>query len=771
MNYNEKILEAEKLIQNKEYIKAENLLLSIIDSAIVKNIEDQSATHYSFNNYVETLLFWNIFQPKKKNIEPDINYSQVYYYLGFINIDMKNYEKALEYHKKGLEWNPVNVSIMFEIAAIYKITGKIEMYKEQIEKTHIYIYDSAYMAKYYRELGWYFIEKNLFDIANALYTQSIKYLDIENARLELIFIAKQENKSVRFSTKEEIKKLFSEYNIKSGFNLNVVNMIVEEYQRLSKFKPQSSAVKELSQILYDITLHSKFMTYYELKDEEHGVKIEVPFIWEYIEKDNYEKANIYKDTVFFLVTPEKQTVNVLCYGRCSNEKLDEAVNIDIENIKNNGLQVEQKYNIEGILRCRQVFIKVKQRDKNIRLFRVYKIVNGFLFCTSWQVDCEENDLNQLLTNISNSFEMNVVNSLTVINKNIKVEEDKQTEKDDIIIININTEYGKNKINDRLIKMLHIYADVTIREDKQDPFWTDTAKNVLEMIILINLENLGAISTKQLIQQLTNTNELKTYIKANINKLSKPELAGIMSIKSIIDSNKPFDSVMEILRDAFKINNTGKINLEQNKTKVDNQKNDSDELIEYSQEIPDYPTFKFYFPKSMGQYFKYNSNIFELKKDNIQKIRVMISKCSSEENLEADAKRWIEKNKIDAKMEEVCYKKEKIKDIPIEFYELRRIGGNGTRIYKIGYVNGCRITISGWKINEKEKIINTAFEKISWIEPKKQKEENKPITVECIACNTNFELKWNVPVTEKIFYCKCPNCGVELKKENPNYKEN
>lgn len=204
----------------------------------------------------------------------------------------------------------------------------------------------------------------------------------------------------------------------------------------------------------------------------------------------------------------------------------------------------------------------------------------------------------------------------------------------------------------------------------------------------------------------------------------------------------------------------------------------EELKEFSQEITRYPTFKFYFPKSMGEYCKQNDNVFELRKDNIQKIRVMISKCSSEENLEADAKKWIEFNKKETNMEELSYKKEKINNIPIEVYELKKIGKNGTRIYKIGYVNGCRITISGGKVEGKEEIINKAFEKITWIDSKSNNEKkvdetNKtktPIIVDCPACKNNFELKWNIPATEKTFYCKCPNCGMELKRGNPNYKE-
>jgi len=327
-------------------------------------------------------------------------------------------------------------------------------------------------------------------------------------------------------------------------------------------------------------------------------------------------------------------------------------------------------------------------------------------------------------------------------------------------------------------MLHIFADSVIEDNKQDPFWNDTAKNVLEIIILTNLITKGSCSKSELEIQIKDNNIIKTTIKDNLEKLSIPELNGIMSSKSIIDSDKPFESIMEIIRKAL---TPKKPKLENNIDTV--QKNiiheekeiNTDSLKEYIQEIEDYPTFKFYFPESMGEYNKTTSNVFELKKDGLQKIRVMISKCNSEEDLETDAKKWIEKNKKDAKMEDVSYRKEKIKNIPIEVYELRKIGSKGSRIYKIGYINGCRITISGGKIEGKEEIINTAFEKITWIDNSKKEVEttkttSNPIIIDCPACNNSFELKWNVPATEKTFYCKCPNCGMELKRGNPNYKE-
>ena len=164
-----------------------------------------------------------------------------------------------------------------------------------------------------------------------------------------------------------------------------------------------------------------------------------------------------------------------------------------------------------------------------------------------------------------------------------------------------------------------------------------------------------------------------------------------------------------------------------------------------------------------------------------RIRVMISKCDSEKKLESDAKKWIEKNKIDAKMEEVEYRKEKINNIPIEVYILKYINNSklANKIYKIGYVNNCRITISGGIVKDKEEIINKAFETLTWVEneaPKEEKAETEipnpksnAIIVKCPVCNNEFKLNWNVPTSEKTFYCKCPNCNAEIKKGNPNYK--
>ena len=783
------------LIKNKEYEKAENMLLELITQSNNKVIEDENNTYYSFNNYIEILIFWYMYKPEKKNICPDINYSEIYYYLGFINIETKNYGKAQEYFKKGLEWNPMDVSIMFENAYLYRMLGDIERYKAEIEKTNPFIYEIGYMAKYYRELGWYYVEKKSFDLANALYTQSLAFYETDMAKKELEFIAKSENRQARLSTTEEMQKLFKDYNITFGFNRNTVDVIIDEYNRLYNENPQPDVINFISKKLYDITLDDKYMIFYELKDENTETKIDVPFTWSYIRKEDFEKNDIAKNTAFFLLTRGNQNINIAYENKCSDEEFDDRVKLNIENIKKYGIEVEEQYRTSGTKSNIELFLRVNHNGNIIRLFQVYRVVNGYLFSAAWQVKNADIELDKLLIDVNNSFAMKVVNSLRPINEITKKQEsfevtvNNNTRNEDFTIQKINEEYANNKISLMLVKMLHIYADTKIKEDKQDPFWSKTAKNVLLLLILSNLVANENVSEKQIMEQIKEDAIAKMFIKNNIDKLLLPELSEIISSKSIIDSEKLFKSVMDIIREDMlsKLGNDIENSIKSikpkeiskdEKVKEENKiKGYIIKMKEYIIKMKDGTKFKLYFPENLGEYTpsKFFNNIFEIKQGKTQKIRVMINNCSEEE-FEDSAKDWIKKNEKDAKMETVAYRKETINNIPIEVYELKFLEKNNcvNRIYKIGLVNNCRVIISGGIIKGKEEIINKAFKTIKWenapIGKISKKEETKPIIVNCPACNTDFELKWNVPATEKTFYCKCLNCGMEIKRSNPNYKE-
>ena len=143
MTFQEKIAKIEEKIRNKDYETAEQDLLQIINDEEIKSVEDEQNTYYTFYNYVETIIFYNKYKPIKKLMQPNNNIADVYFLLGFINFEIKNFGKALDYLNKASEWNPVSPQIILAKAAVYRVMGEIERFRIEVEKSYQYIYDKS----------------------------------------------------------------------------------------------------------------------------------------------------------------------------------------------------------------------------------------------------------------------------------------------------------------------------------------------------------------------------------------------------------------------------------------------------------------------------------------------------------------------------------------------------------------------------------------------------------------------------------------------------
>ena len=282
MNYNERIVEIRKLVKEKSFDEAEEKLLKLIEESTSKVVEDEEYTYFSFNSYVEAVLCWNTKRHDKKNKLPDINFGEVYYYLGYINAEKKNFGVAEEYLKKGLERNPVDISAMFELAAVHRMTGNLDRARAHLEKLQPFLWNPAQMARFYREMGWYYSERKLFDVANALYSYSMIYNKTELAENELKYIANQENREYRVSSKEEVAALLEEYNIPGGFFKTTINIFYNDYKYLLEKNPESPNIKILKQVLYGMTLDKQFLDESEQKENSDSTANE--------EKNNNSKV-------------------------------------------------------------------------------------------------------------------------------------------------------------------------------------------------------------------------------------------------------------------------------------------------------------------------------------------------------------------------------------------------------------------------------------------------------------------------------------------------
>lgn len=819
MNYRDKIIEIDKLIKRKKNLEAKKELENIIAVEQFKVPEDEQATHYSFYNYIEAAIYFNKYRPQKKNIDPNNNIAEVYFFLGYIEYENKNYEKAIEYLDKGLEWNPVSIQIMSEKINVYRSMGDWEKYRVEIEKAYEYIYEVPLMAKYYRDLGFYYTEKGLYDVSNALYSHSRYFVDNEIVRNELMYIAQQEHREPRFSTMEEIEFLLKKYNIPQGISNNIIQIIYGEYQNLLKNNPDLPVTKDLARGLYDITKDKQFMLYVPTHDDITGINLMMPETWKVLDKNKYNELGVSSNTTFLFLNEYNQLISIVCDGKCSKDELDVAYKKNVETMKKQGIEIIEEFSIDRRKKnIKQVFVDSCKNDMKVRILQNYLVLNGYLFNISWEVVNNVNP-NELLKNISNELEMELVWSLNGTdddsNNNAVMNEISQrlgywmsrgktmSESmeivfgDNSILREISNEFKQNGVNSKVINLLNQLAEQTIEEYKQDRFWSDQARIVFKFFVLVNLiENLE-VKMPDFVDMTRNVNVFKEIMIRNIENLKQYiKLSDIDELVKILDSDNPLKSVVELIHNGVlpyertELQEQGRQDMLNNSPKEIDIKNEDDSIIRFVvpnnfQEIRHDAYKDTSVPGELDDLFKteYMRTVFELFTDKNYELKIVIEKMKKDKTLdkiiESELKYAGEvlENNNNRFVCELTTKHEKDNGYIRKYMIVKK-----KTLYRFKAVDNYVVIIKNtFAIDEKiinaleeiDAIIDNIFEKIQYIpsnKSEKNNEVNKPIKIKCPSCNVDFELKWNVPSSEKVFYCKCPNCNAEIKHKNPNYKE-
>lgn len=824
MNYRDKIIEIDKLIKRKRNLEAKKELENIIAVEQFKVPEDEQATHYSFYNYIEAAIYFNKYRPQKKNIDPNNNIAEVYFFLGYIEYENKNYEKAIEYLDKGLEWNPVSIQIMSEKINVYRSMGDWEKYRVEIEKAYEYIYEVPLMAKYYRDLGFYYTEKGLYDVSNALYSHSRYFVDNEIVRNELMYIAQQEHREPRFSTMEEIEFLLKKYNIPQGISNNIIQIIYGEYQNLLKNNPDLPVTKYLARGLYDITKDKQFMLYVPTHDDITGINLMMPETWKVLDKNKYNELGVSSNTTFLFLNEYNQLISIVCDGKCSKDELDVAYQKNVETMKKQGIEIIEEFSIDRRKKnIKQVFVDSCKNDMKVRILQNYLVLNGYLFNISWEVVNNVNP-NELLKNISNELEMELVWSLNGTdddsNNNAVMNEISQrlgywmsrgktmSESmeivfgDNSILREISNEFKQNGVNSKVINLLNQLAEQTIEEYKQDRFWSDQARLVFKFFVLVNLiENLE-VKMPDFVDMTRNVNVFKEIMIRNIENLKQYiKLSDINELVKILDSDNPLKSVVELIHNGVlpyertELQEQGRQDMLNNSPKELNIKNEDDSIIRFVipnnfQEIGfGYWENKTVAKDELDELFVTKPDEpkhFDLFTDKKYELNITIDKIKKDKSLECIIEELLKYSEVLEKGDHKFIVKTAAKYDEFDGRIRKYKWIEEKKLYKYMIIENYIVIIKNkfaQKISDEERIINSLeeidaiidniFKKIQYIpsnKSEKNNEVNKPIKIKCPSCNVDFELKWNVPSSEKVFYCKCPNCNAEIKHKNPNYKE-
>ena len=179
--------------------------------------DDIASEYHTFKEPFEDVLYRFRFKPDKDIRQADIPYSEIYLLYGTVLFELKDYEKAKSVLQTALKWNPIDSQIHFEYAEVFKVTGDLEEFFNLTCEDFKLVYRSADIARCYRNLGFYFIEKELYKEAAGCYFMSIlNDPESKQAMSELYYIGTKTGKEVLQPSEKEMKKISNKYGFPLG---------------------------------------------------------------------------------------------------------------------------------------------------------------------------------------------------------------------------------------------------------------------------------------------------------------------------------------------------------------------------------------------------------------------------------------------------------------------------------------------------------------------------------------------------------------------------
>ena len=457
-----------RLIESKRYDEAKNLLMEYISDVNFVEAEDETSIHFSFENYAEFAVYYSIIGSSKNYVPVSTKMHKWYFFLGLIEENKGNYKDAIDYFDLSKKWNPVHIDTLLERADTFYKLGDSERYRAEIEKAHRYIFSKKDIAKYYREQGWYFSEKELYIIANALYSKSNQYEpNNKTTENEIQYIANKIRKRPEYTDNDVIEMILDDYNIPSGFDKRIIAAFQMDLQNKKDNNYPEAQIKYLTDIVDELT-------------------------------DN-------------VLVKEQKTIEV------GEHKLEPVVETPQE-------VVEEE----------PVTETVEEND--------VVILPGMEETTTEEVEVKEEE-----EDTGTPF-----NSTQIKRMREEVNED-------IMIINTPYEELLDKIKEELLNMTDItvlgqllrrYADTTIPTvNREDIFWMDSAKRVLQNIIISIIFDGQEINKETIINSVKDLNTAEDLMNRNSEKIAKDQRLGYL-ISSLNSAKNILVKDLNIINSAY-----------------------------------------------------------------------------------------------------------------------------------------------------------------------------------------------------------------------------
>ncbi|MGI6467735.1 MAG: hypothetical protein ACOX0Q_01725 [Syntrophomonadaceae bacterium] len=222
--------EAQNEIAEQNYERGLGLLESLvekIDAAAPKFDADSEHEYLCFDNLLEEVLYTKLYNPGKVIRHVPREYSDTYLVYGNLLLEMGRLKEARRALLKANRWNPMKVETLFELGEIYKKNQQYKRYLEINMKALQHAYTARNLARCYRNLGFYYVEKQNYELATALYSFSVRFdkvSQIPGAALQ--YISHLSGQRAVPPSFQRCAELFAEHGIQFGPNDLVLSIAI-----------------------------------------------------------------------------------------------------------------------------------------------------------------------------------------------------------------------------------------------------------------------------------------------------------------------------------------------------------------------------------------------------------------------------------------------------------------------------------------------------------------------------------------------------------------
>ena len=141
------------------------------------------------------------------------------------------------------------------------------MYHYTIE-SYRYCCTRAELAIYYRNLGYYYLEKYQPDLAAALYQYSILYYESKQAESEIAFLNKAMKKEMQKSDIGQLQKIIMEAGIPLEADSTTLGLIFKAGEEAEKKKSYGQAL-DCYKMVYDLSNDKEIANKISYLEKEH----------------------------------------------------------------------------------------------------------------------------------------------------------------------------------------------------------------------------------------------------------------------------------------------------------------------------------------------------------------------------------------------------------------------------------------------------------------------------------------------------------------------